>query len=70
MSLILTSGFAMATDRMPNEHTSTSKLPSPNHNPNHRFGKGCGRNWNQGCGLRRIGQWETTKGSWSLDLHS
>ncbi|KAF9667523.1 hypothetical protein SADUNF_Sadunf15G0032000 [Salix dunnii] len=74
MSLTLTTGVAMAADRVPNEHSFNSRLPSPNYNPNHRFGRGRGRNWNQGHGSgrgpRRTGQWEPTQGAWTPDRHS
>ncbi|KAF9664325.1 hypothetical protein SADUNF_Sadunf16G0006700 [Salix dunnii] len=74
MSLTLTTGVAMAADQVPNEHSFNSRLPSPNYNPNHRFGRGRGRNWNQGHGSgrgpRRTGQWEPTQGAWTPDRHS
>jgi hypothetical protein len=53
MSLTMTSGVAMAADRMPKERPFNSHMP----NHNHGFGRGHGRgrNWNQGRGSRRTG---------------
>ncbi|KAJ6379590.1 hypothetical protein OIU76_016264 [Salix suchowensis] len=70
-SLTLTTGVAMAVDRVPNEHSFNSKLPSHNHN---KFGRGCGRNWNQGHdfgrgrGTRKTGHREQAQGAWCPDL--
>ncbi|KAJ6379227.1 hypothetical protein OIU76_015946 [Salix suchowensis] len=56
----------MAADRVPNEHNFNSKLPSHNHT---NFGRNRGRNWNQGRGSRRTGQWEQAQKNWPSNQH-
>jgi hypothetical protein len=52
MSLTVASRVVIAADRVPNERIFNSNMPSHNHNPHHRFGRGRdrGMNWNQGRG--------------------